>query len=294
MLEQLSVIFSEHEWQPAAPQRGTIASEFPSIFVNYQPMHELDGAPHLNASEWDRPDFDAFAFDWRIDELSAEPFTLRIIEDEGSRTHFPLEVLNRCQRLIDRRNKHSQGKIFDRVLRRHRELHDLGKPLVHADYNHALDAWQWVLRLDANATAPLQYAALFHDVERLVSEPDSRHEHLAADYQTFKDEHAREGGAMTARILAECGVPEPLRARAAQLVSEHERQSDDADLALLNDADALSFFSLNSSGYADYFGAEQTKKKVEYTWNRLRPQSRAKLAHVHLRPDVRAMMPAAD
>jgi hypothetical protein len=73
-------------------------------------------------------------------------------------------------------------------------------------------------------------------------------------------------------------------------VAAHERQSSDAEIALLNDADALSFFSLNSSGYADYFGPEQTRKKVAYTWNRMREPARTKLASVHLRSDVKQML----
>jgi predicted metal-dependent HD superfamily phosphohydrolase len=122
----------------------------------------------------------------------------------------------------------------------------------------------------------------------LQSEADRRVEQLADDYQQFKDEHARRGGEITRSVLQECGVP--TADRVAELVAKHERQSNDDDIALLNDADALSFFSLNSSGYADYFGEEQTRKKVAYTWNRMRPAARAKLAAVHLRGDIRNML----
>jgi hypothetical protein len=291
MLEQVTVTFARDRWNEA--NRGqlsaVVAAEFPSIFVGF----DGNGAEqsHLSASEWDRADFDSFRFDYALDELAArQPFTLRIADDRGERAQFPLEVLNRCQRLIDRRNRHSHGQQFDRVLRRHRELHDLSKPLVHADYNHALDVWQWILRLDGSASLALQIAALFHDVERLVSEPDARVEHLAADYQSFKDNHAREGAAMTRALLTEAGAAAAVCDRVAYLIDGHERTSHDPEMALLNDADALSFFSLNASGYADYFGPAQTRKKVAYTWNRLRPESRAKLATVHLRPDVEAMV----
>jgi hypothetical protein len=255
----------------------TIAAEFPSVFV------KLDdpGQPHVTAAEWERPDFDTWSFDVRVDELAREPFTLRIAGDGVC----ALEVMNRCQRHVGRRNRHSQGSLFTRILRKHRALHDLEKPLVRADYNHALDVWQWVLRLDAEADLSVQIAALFHDIERLASESESRIEHLAPDYQTFKDAHAKRGAAMTDIVLAQAGVSESVRARVAQLVTSHEHQS-----GLLGDADALSFFSLNSHGYADYFGPEQTRKKVAYTLNRLRPAARAKLATVRLRPDVRAMV----
>ena len=256
--------------------RSALALEFPSVFVKT----DDDGEPHVRAAEWERPDFDTWAFDVRVDELAREPFTLRVDGPDVA-----LEVMNRCQRHVGRRNRHSQGSLFTRVLRAHRALHDLDKPLVRADYNHALDVWQWVLRLDAEASCAVQLAALFHDIERLASESEQRVEHLAPDYQSFKDAHAKGGAAMTDAVLAEVGVGAAVRAEVAELVTSHEHQP-----GLLSDADALSFFSLNSHGYANYFGPEQTRKKVAYTLNRLRPAARTKLRAVRLRPDVRAMV----
>jgi predicted metal-dependent HD superfamily phosphohydrolase len=293
MLEQVAVIFPSERWQES--NRGRLAAglarEFPSIFVHFDSDGAAPDVAHLSASQWIRRDFDSFGFDRSVDEMAAgDGFTLRIVDDRGDRPAFPIEVLNRCQRLIGRRNQFSQGQTFDRVLRRHRALHDLDKPLVRADYNHALDVWQWTLRLDANATLSVQLAALFHDIERLVSEPDRRVEHLAADYQQFKDAHAREGAVMTRKVLSDAGVAPAVIERVVTLIEHHERPSEDAEVALLNDADALSFFSLNSPGYADYFGPDQTRKKVAYTWNRMRESARAKLATVHLRDDVRAML----
>jgi hypothetical protein len=282
MLEELAVTAA------TTPSRPVLAAEFPSVFLSFG----AERTPHVLASDWERPDFDTWAFDCRVDELAREPFTLCIAGDDA-RPAFPLEILNRCQRHIGRRNRHSQGQLFTRVLRRHRELHDLEKPLVRADYNHALDVWQWLLRLDPDASLALQLAALFHDVERLASEADARTEHLAADYQAFKDAHARAGAEMTAKVLGAAGVGESVLARVAELIAAHVRQSADAEVALLNDADALSFFSLNSPGYADYFGPEQTRKKVAYTWNRMRGGARLKLATVHLRKDVREMLESA-
>ncbi|HJW92770.1 MAG TPA: DUF4202 family protein [Thermoanaerobaculia bacterium] len=287
MLEEVEVLFRQGSFDESyrGVMSAQVAREFPSIFVTFD-TECADRRPRLSSSEWNRPDFDTWRFDTELDELARGPFTLCIADDAGGRPGFPLEVLNRCQRVIGRRNQHSQGQLFDRVLRRHHALHDLDKPLVRADYNHALDVWQWLLRLESSASLALQLAALFHDIERLQSESDQRVEHLAGDYQQFKDQHAQRGAEMTIRALD--GVP--CAPRVAEIVAKHERQSDDDEIALLNDADALSFFSLNSCGYADYFGEEQTRKKVAYTWNRMRPAARAKLASVHLRGDIKSML----
>jgi hypothetical protein len=290
LLEEIAVLTPRQSWQEA--RRGKlsadVAAEFPSVFVSF--AEEVPEEPHIRASEWDNPKFDNWSFDVKVDRLACEPFVLRAHDDCGERTEFALEVLNRCQRAIGRRNAHSQGAMFDRVLRRHRLLHDCTKPLVRADYNHALDAWQWLLRIDADASLAVQIAALFHDIERLASEADVRIEHLAPDYQQFKDAHAKRGADMTDRQLLEAGVPEHVRERVGEIITAHERTSSDAEVQLLNDADALSWFSLNSPGYADYYGAEQTHKKLLYTWNRMRPSSRVKLRGVKLRPDVREMV----
>jgi hypothetical protein len=284
MLEQLVVAPS------GSSDRGrliaNLAQEFPSVYISFD---NVDAA-HLHASEWESDRFDTWLFDGRIDDLAQRPFTLSIHDDVGNRQAFPMEVLNRCQRAVSRRNAASQGPTFDRVLRMHRDLHDRSKPLVRADYDHSLDVWQWTLRLDPAASQALQIAALFHDVERLLSESDERVEHLSADYRQFKDAHAREGALYTRKVLATAGLGRELVERVATLVEDHERQSGEGEEALLADADALSFFSLNSCGYADYFGPEQMRRKVAYTLTRLRPPARRKLDHVRLRGDVRAAL----
>jgi hypothetical protein len=201
------------------------------------------------------------------------------------------EIFTRCQRHMDRRNAVSRGALFDRVLSAHRDLHDLAKPLVRADWNHTLDTWQWTLRLDRDADLAVQLAALFHDVERLLTEADARIEHHADDYQGFKNDHARRGADLAAATLAAAGVDFATIDHVARLIAGHERppapgDPDAANLALLNDADALSFFSLNSMGYLDYFGSEPTRRKVAWTLRRLRPAARRHLAGMRLAPEI--------
>ncbi|MFP5288277.1 MAG: DUF4202 family protein [Thermoanaerobaculia bacterium] len=250
-------------------------------------MENLPSLP-LTAEEWESPRFPFYEFDARLEEMELP--RLGLAAETGRLPGMALEVLTRCQRLIGRRNAASSGPLFDRALERHRALHDLTRPLVRADWAHALDVWQWIIRLDPGAGLGVQLAALFHDVERLVSEADARIEHRAGDYQAFKDEHARRGAEMADRALEQAGIDAATRSQVARLIAGHERSSDDPDLALLNDADALSFFSLNSPGYVDYFGPEAARRKVAWTLARLRPEARRRLSGVRLRPDVAEML----
>ncbi|HET9213003.1 MAG TPA: DUF4202 family protein [Thermoanaerobaculia bacterium] len=262
------------------------------------PRDAGDGIPSLRVpvEEWESQNFNFYEMDGRLDALAERdfgPFAIDVLGDSGELERAAGEILTRCQRWMDRRNEASRSRLFDRILIRHRDAHDLAKPLVRADYNHALDTWQWVLRLAPDADLAVQLAALFHDIERLASEADARVEHRAADYQAFKDGHAERGAEVAEALLARVGVDAGARERTARLIAGHEHlpkpgEPDEAALSLLNDADALSFFSLNSPGYLDYFGPEAARRKVAYTLRRLRPEARRYLDGLRLRPAVAA------
>lgn len=277
-----------------APPWESLARELPNVAIRRDPGACGQEPPGLlvPCEEWQSNLFNFYEFDAKVDALAERgpgPFVLTI---QGAPEELPRvagEILTRCQRWNDRRNGASRSPLFDRVLAEHRDLHDLSKPLVRADYGHALDTWQWTLRLDPDTDLAVQLAALFHDVERLSSEADARVEQHAADYQAFKDDHAERGAELADALLAWIGADAGTRAKTARLIAAHEHPPEPGDpdaqaLALLNDADALSFFSLNSVGYLDYFGPEATARKVAYTLRRLRPESRRHLGGLRLRP----------
>jgi len=237
----------------------------------------------VSLAEWQSAGFDLLRLDQQIHEREASAdICLRLSCDGGNAAVFFEQVLTRYQRLL--RFALPTDPVVARVLARHRALFDLNKPLVRADYDHALDTWRWTLRLDLGATRALQLAALFHDIERLHSEPDRRVEHLARDYRSFKHAHARSGARLTAQILTECGLPRQIVNRVRSLVERHEASGEDEDLAALNDADALSFFSLNSWGFVEYFGASHVAAKVAYTLGRMRPEARRYLGRFRYHP----------
>jgi hypothetical protein len=98
------------------------------------------------------------------------------------------------------------------------------------------------------------------------------------------------GAELTCALLSELGVEAPTRERVRHLVMKHERAGGEAALSLLNDADALSFFSLNSSGFLRYFSPEHTRRKVAYTLARLRPEHHQRLGEMRLAPAMRVLL----
>ncbi|HEU4612531.1 MAG TPA: DUF4202 family protein [Kofleriaceae bacterium] len=257
----------------------TLAIEF------HQPGADLAHA--LTSFEWRSEAFDFWIFDRRADDLHARRKVLHVIAPPVDVPSLRREIVIRTQRLAAQRNACSGERWFTRVVEEHRRLHDLSKPLVRADLDHALDTWQWTLRLDAHAPAAVQLAALLHDIERLTSEADVRIEHLASDYQAYKDAHAAAGARFAASLFERAGVPSGIAQDACALIAAHERAGESPRLRAVNDADALSFFSFNSPGYLRYFGPEHTAKKVEYTYRRMSPSARGWLDLVRIPSAIR-------
>jgi hypothetical protein len=285
---------------------GSLGSAFPDLKVETRrqapSIHAVEiavTAPAVvvvPAAAWRAPAFDPLELDAAVARTSAPDFSLRLLDEvdgRGDLLETAVQIVTRCQRHLGGRNGHSAAPLFDAILARHRALHPLDKPLVAADYDHALDTWRWVLRLDGEASMALQVAALFHDVERLVSESDTRVEQHAADYPAFKRAHAAAGARMAAAVIAMVGAPGALVTRVAELVATHESSDGDREKALLNEADALSFFSLNAPGFLRYYGPEHTAKKVAYTAARLGPRGRRALAGIRHRADIAAMLARA-
>ncbi|HYO55330.1 DUF4202 family protein [Archangium sp.] len=303
MIRQLLLSETDFRADSAIPAMSgafvLLAEEFPTVTVWPLSLAGHTNVLRLDAQEWRAPGFDPFDWDERVFTAdtggsAGNDLALHITgSPREALAATALEILTRYQGLVGRRNAASEGPLFDTILARHLALHDLSKPLVMADYRHALDTWQWVLRLAPQADLALQAAALFHDVERLLSEADARVEHHARDYQAFKDAHAARGADVACTLLADVGVDKGTRERMRWLIGRHERPEADVCLTLLNDADALSFFSLNASGFARYFPLEHTRRKVVYTLGRLRPNQRWRLARVRLAPQVRRLLEEA-
>lgn len=250
----------------------------------------------IDATAWSADDARLLSFDRQVhllEDTVGQAFSIELAGDDWSIARTASQFPLRYQRLFALRNAQSSGEHFDRLLAAHAALHDRTKPLVRADHDHALDVWQWTLKLAPAASEALQIAALFHDIERLASEADVRIEQHASDYLAFKQGHAKRGARMLAELLERLDVPEPTRGRVCELVERHEQPTDDEELRVLNDADALSWFSLNSPGFLSYFGADHTRKKLRFTLDRISSaRAREFLATVRLQRELATMLQA--
>jgi len=272
-----------------------LAREFPTVRVE----RDADGAAgrpaDLTVERWEDPALDFWELDRRLDRVVAERRPLVVAGSASRPAHVPaavLAILTRAQRVVGRRNRASASLFFDGLLARQRDLHDLALPLVRADFDHALDVWQWALRLNPDASLALQLAALFHDLERLRSEARERREQHAGDYPAYKRRHAREGARFAVSVLAAAGVHPAVLERTGRLIAAHDEPAAgrDRELGQLVDADALSFFSLNSPGFLDAYGPAHTRQKVAFTLARLSLDGRSRLGQLRLRPAIERLV----
>jgi hypothetical protein len=257
----------------------------------------------VSAAAWAGEDFDLLA----LDDLIWHRLTrrgrceLQLVDDQIDPVDLAAvawQVATRFQRFERATNPASGTPFFRQILEAHARLYNRRRPLVAADYDHALDTWRWMLRLEPCAGLSLQLAALFHDVERLAGEADRQDERAAGDYLAYKRAHAAAGGRMAASILESMRTPPAVVARTRALISRHEDttlcdEDDglDADAALLGTADALSFFALGAPAFARCFGAELTARKVAHTFARISEPGQALLARLKLTRDVRRLLP---
>lgn len=256
---------------------STIQREFPTMIVERAEAC-AEGELVVDDFAW-RGAFDFSRFDEAI-ELSRS--LERIVVRGSDAPGVACEVLSRYQRLIMRRNTASSTPLFDAILDAHASVF----ASVKLDLEHALDTWQWMLRLEPEVGLAPQIGALFHDIDRLDGDPHGRVEHRA--HRTLDDAQAKGGAERTLSILRRIGVEEEEARRVHDLIGGHVQRERDA--ILLDDADALSFLSLMSPSYADYFGLAQTRRKVAFTLGRLAPVARERVALFRLRPDIHRLL----
>lgn len=210
------------------------------------------------------------------------------IEPGRAPASAPLALLTHYQRLFEMTPAlESDEPALASVLRVHRQLFDVALPQSRAEYDHALDTRAWTLRLQPQATAAAQIAALFHDAARLPAAASHSHED---EEPASRDARAHEAARVTDGALADTGLKAETRARIRSLIERQEQSSDDAELKLLIDADILSFFSLRSAGFYNAHGLEPTRKRIVDVLGRLSAPLRPHLGEVRYSAAVAAIV----
>ncbi len=263
---------------------ASIHREFPtvaferSVSVGRTEPHEVV----LDDFAW-RGAFDFLGFDEKFEAVRPlRRLTIRGVDATG----VAMEVLSRYQRVVGRRNAASSTNVFSKALLELESLWKSGRAEHRLDMDHAVDTWQWVLRLQPDAGLALQVAALFHDAARSEGSSHDRLEHRA--HRLVDDDVARRGGHLARAMATRIGLTECDVARVERLIVGGDDKNTEA--ALLDDAESLSFLSLMSAQYADHFGLAQTRRKVAFMMGRLGEAALVKVGMFRIRPDVARLL----
>jgi hypothetical protein len=236
--------------------------------VAVQPLAAGVGAQvlRLDVEEWRTPGFEPSTWDARVfSAAKAERLALHLVGAQGEElAEAALEILTRYQGLISRRNAACASSVFDCLLDRHRSLHDMSLAKGRAHYQHSLDTWQWVLRLEPEADLAVQVAALFHEVGGPL----------------FEGATPARSADMARELLADLGVELGTRERVCRLITHGERASEEAERELLDKADSLSFCSLHTSDFLRSFGSEYARRHGTMALTRPEDSRRMGLLHV--------------
>jgi hypothetical protein len=189
-------------------------------------------------------------------------------------------------------NAAASSAFFERVLAGHRRLF-AGEEDAAADLGErAIERWQWLLRLQADAPFELQVAALFQDADLL---PPARQDGAAGPCG-----EERRGSWMADEMLADLGVDlatrvrvhEMLRARAGSPRSGNAGGSLARELQILRDADALSFFSRDCARHLVRRGTEATRRQTAWLVAGMSPDGRRRLSGLRACRPVRQLIAA--
>jgi hypothetical protein len=149
---------------------------------------------------------------------------------------------------------------------------------VPEDPCHADNTFEWLLRLEPDASEALQLAALAHDIDRAIERIKVRRADFD-NYDAFKAAHARNSAEILRPILTACGVERNIVEEACRLVEFHEVGGDPGS-DLLKDADGISYFDVNLPLYFQREGWDETKRRSRWGYRRLTPRAQEIVKHI--------------
>lgn len=142
---------------------------------------------------------------------------------------------------------------------------------IATDPAHSVNTYEWLLKLDQNASEELQIAALAHDIDRAID--PSVVQKKDESYDSYKVRHALRSSKLIADLMIKHGYSKNSIEKTSLLVKNHE-VGGDKDMNTLADADSISYFDTNIDWYYGVKGPEKTKNKIIFMYQRVSPRAK--------------------
>lgn len=151
---------------------------------------------------------------------------------------------------------------------------------IQGTFLHCERVYRWILTLKPGASDALQIAGLVHDIDRAYEDKRVKQSDYD-DYNIYKREHAARSAEIVEGLLEKAGTDPGLIERVRYLVQEHEAvPTGDPELEILKAADSLTFFDFDLDRYRETSGAEATKRKMAFMYNKLSRQYKGEIDRV--------------
>ena len=144
---------------------------------------------------------------------------------------------------------------------------------VDGEEGHAVEVLNWVGRLCPNASISLRLAAIFHDVDRIVTPGKGggfKGDRTSQAYHDHKKQHAMRSVDFIMPLLRRHGLKAGIIERAAFLIAHHDDPGkevetlNDPELDVLVTADTFAFFTTIGPRLLAAEGSERTKDKIRF------------------------------
>ncbi|MDD5291375.1 MAG: DUF4202 family protein [Patescibacteria group bacterium] len=154
---------------------------------------------------------------------------------------------------------------------------------VEGERLHALDVLRWAEKLNPDASIPLKLAALFHDIDRIVTPKMGggfKGDRKSKAYFLHKKRHAERSAEFIVPILKKNGANSNILKKVKFLITHHDDlgkkigEINDSDLNYLVASDNFAFFTSIAQKLLKADGAERVKDKIRFMVDKLTDSAR--------------------
>ncbi|MCX6726661.1 MAG: DUF4202 family protein [Candidatus Shapirobacteria bacterium] len=142
---------------------------------------------------------------------------------------------------------------------------------IATDPAHSINTYEWLKKIDQNASEELQIAALAHDIDRAIDPIIIQEKNES--YDNYKARHALRSSKLITDLMIKHRYSQKSVEKTSLFVKNHEIGGDN-DTNILTDADSISYFDTNIDWYYEIKGPEKTKDKIIFMYQRVSPRAK--------------------
>ncbi len=181
--------------------------------------------------------------------------------------------------------------LLDEVCDKNRYRDDEIMQGIEGEMEHAETVFEWVKKLLKNSSFELQIAALFHDIDRVVTPGVGggfKGDRKSKEYEQHKKAHAKRSAEYIIPLLKTNGIDARVLKRVKFLILHHDdtgkevESFKDIDLNTLVAADSLAFFTSIAPKLYKAEGEERLRDKVSFMIEKMPSFARNLLASQRL------------